>query len=77
MQDQLNLTRKELDYYRDQNEDEKTTKSVIQYNRLQKVLDELIKKTIQKHPNLYATKLIKIYQEPFLDGNLNRKERDQ
>lgn len=77
LQDQLNLTQKELDYYREQNDVDNTTKSVIQYNRLQKERDELIHQTIKQHPNLYATKLIKMYQEPFLEGNLNKQERDK
>ena len=77
LQEQLNLTQKELDYYREQNDEAKRTNSVIQYNRLQKQRDKLIQQNINQHPNLYATKLIKMYQEPFLDGNLNKQERDK
>lgn len=77
LQNQLQLTEKELDYYQDKNDVVNTTKSITQYNRLQKERSELIQQTIQQNPNLYASKLIKIYQEPFLDGNLNRQQRDQ
>lgn len=44
---------------------------------MQKKRAELIKQATQQHPNLYATKLIKMYQEPFWDGNLNRQQRDE
>ena len=77
LQDQLQLTQKELDYFQDKNDEINTTKSIAQYNRLQKEHVELIQNTIQLNPDLYASKLIKMYQEPFLDGNLNRQERDQ
>lgn len=77
LQDQLQLAQKELDYYREKNDTVNITKSITLYNRLQKERAELIQKTIQKCPDLYATKLIKMYQEPFLDGNLNQQQRTQ
>ena len=50
---------------------------ITQYNRLQNERDELITKTITQYPNLFATKLIKMYREPFLDGNLSEQQRKE
>lgn len=47
-----------------------------QYNKLQKKRNELINKTIKENPNLYASKIIDIYREPFIDGNLSKEERN-
>ena len=77
LQDQLKMSTDELDYYRQQNDEANTTKSITQYNRLQKELEELIRQITQQHPDLYTTKLIKMHQEPSLDGNMNRQQRDQ
>lgn len=77
LRDQLNLTQKELDYFQEKNDVKNTEKSVNRFNQLQKKRAELIKQATQQHPNLYATKLIKMYQEPFWDGNLNRQQRDE
>ncbi len=77
LQDQLQLSADELDYYREQDDESNTSKSINQYNRLQKDREELIRQSLQQYPDLYAPKLIKMYQEPFLDGNLNRQQRDQ
>ena len=76
LQEQLQLTQKELDYYQDKNDIPNTEKSIALYNRLQKERAALIQKTIQLNPDLYASKLMKIYKEPYLDGNLNRQQRD-
>lgn len=73
---QLKMTEKELGYYRNKKDGVNTEKSITKYNWLQREREELIQQTTEHHPNLYATKLIRMYQEPFLNGNLNRQQRD-
>ncbi len=55
---------------------EKRKKVVINnYNEIQKKRNSLISSTTKKHPDLFATRIIKMYREPFLDGNLTEEER--
>lgn len=77
LKDQIEITEKELDYYQQQKDDENTSKFAIQFNQLQEELASLIKQTIFFNPNLYVTKLIKMEQEPFVDGNLSQTKREQ
>ncbi|GAF05794.1 TlpA family protein disulfide reductase [Saccharicrinis fermentans] len=55
----------------------KRTEIIGKYNKLQKDRDKLIASVTQNYPNLYASKLIKIKQEPFLNGNLSEQEREE
>jgi thiol-disulfide isomerase/thioredoxin len=89
LQEEIGWAEKELDYYRASGEASRNigTKSpsekmrfgnrITLYNKLQEQRDSLILKTLKDYPDLCATKLIKMYREPFLDGNLNRQERDK
>lgn len=72
----------EINYYLAQgvgvsNSNNAVENRITRYNLLQKERDELISKTIEKHSNLFATKLIKMYREPFLDGNLSEQQRKE
>lgn len=75
----------EVNYYQAQgvapstrgNSDNAVTNRITQYNRLQKERDSLINKIIESNPNLFATKLIKMYREPFQDGNLSEQQRKE
>ena len=69
------MAEKELDYYRDKNDISELDRSIKEYNRLQKQRTELIDEAIRNHPDLFATKLIKMHREPFLDGNLIQRKR--
>ena len=77
LQDKLQLIQKELGYYQDRNDELNTNISITQYNRLQNERSSLIEQTIKLNPDLYASKLIKMHRVPFVDGNLNRQERDR
>jgi peroxiredoxin len=48
---------------------------ITQYNQLQKERDKFILHTVEKSPELFAAKLIKMNREPFLDGKLPKEER--
>ncbi|MCU4176469.1 TlpA family protein disulfide reductase [Carboxylicivirga sp. N1Y90] len=50
---------------------------INRYNNLQKERSKLILPIIQEYPFLYASQLIKIKSEPFLDGNLSESERKE
>jgi peroxiredoxin len=72
----------EVNYFQAQgvgvfNSDNAVTNRITHYNRLQKERDELITKTVTQYPNLFASKLIKMYCEPFLDGNLSEQQRKE
>jgi len=90
--EELKLAEMELEYYRPgvntgkadiQKNDAVTSKAslwenrITQYNDLQKQRDSLIQETIKKYPELFASKLIKMYSEPFLDGNLTKEARNR
>ena len=48
---------------------------IIPYNSLQKQHDSLITKITTQNPDLLASKMIKMYREPYLDGNLTTLQR--
>ncbi len=50
---------------------------INKYNNLQKERNKLITSIEKDYPNLYLGQLIKIKQEPFLDGNLPEQERKE
>ena len=82
LKEQLVIAEKELDYYRTKsvgvtNTNNAVTNRITLYNQLQKEREKIIQQTIECYPNLYATKLIKMYQESFLDGSLDKQQRDQ
>ncbi len=53
------------------------TNRITRYNRLQKERDTFITQTTEENPNLFATKLIKMHREPFLDGSLTEQQREE
>jgi len=74
---QLKELEMEINYYQSSAKPVEAAKRIEEYNRLQKERDELITKTIKSFPNLFAAKLIKMYREPFLDGNLPEQQRKE
>lgn len=69
----------EIEFFRrkDNPAKEELQNTIIQYNELQKQRDVFINELISRYPNKFAAKLIEMYREPFLDGNLTIKERRQ
>ncbi len=52
-------------------------KSVVKkYNEIQQKRNSLVSLTAKKCLGLFASKMIKMYSEPFMDGNLTEKERN-
>lgn len=83
LKDELKLAEMELDYIRGNktgfsNLQNNAAKNYItRYNQLQKQRDSLITKTIDENPELYVSKLVAMYREPFLDGNLSAEKRKE
>jgi len=84
LQEELKLAALELDYDRKLGTENSglITKMQIgiritRYNQLQKQRDSIISETTKKYPNLFAARLIQMYREPFLDGNLSAQERNE
>lgn len=82
LKSQIKELEMEVNYYQAQgvgvsNSDNAVTNCITRYNRLQKGRDSLITKTSEQHPNLFAAKLIKMYREPFLEGNLTEQQRKE
>jgi len=79
-QKELNDLRSQINYF-DENSDDKyyteyKKKEIIKkYNSLQKQRANLINTIERKYPKLYATKIVRMYKEPFLDGNLSESKR--
>ncbi|MDO8951009.1 MAG: TlpA disulfide reductase family protein, partial [Draconibacterium sp.] len=67
----------EVNYFQASAKPPEAAKRIEEYNRLQKKRDELITKIVTQYPNLFATKLIKMHREPFLDGNLSEQQRKE
>lgn len=79
---QINEVEQEIDYYREigvriSNSNNEVKNHITLYNRLQNERDELISKNIVQYPNLFATNLIKMYREAFLNGNLSELQRKE
>ena len=71
---------KQIDYFQENNDDDYYTASkrkeiINKYNALQKERASFIASLTKKYPKLYATKLIALYKEPFMDGNLPEVKR--
>ena len=80
MQEQLTNLRKQINYFQAYADDTSYTASkkkeiIKRYNDLQKKRSRFIALQVKKHPKLYAAKLIAMYKEPFLDGNLSEAKR--
>jgi thiol-disulfide isomerase/thioredoxin len=69
----------EIEFFRkkDNPAEEELQNTIIQYNELQKQRDDFITELISRYPDKFAAKLIEMHREPFLDGNLTKKERRQ
>ncbi len=79
-QKQIVDLRKQIDYFQENNDDDYYTESkrkeiINKYNALQKERARFIASLIKRYPKLYATKLIAVYKEPFMDGNLPEAKR--
>lgn len=69
---------KELNYYQDKDNSgtgSKLQTAIARYNTLQKERENLIAEMENRYPGLLATEMIKMYREPFLDGNLTKQQR--
>lgn len=62
---------------RSESERRSLSQYIGQYNQLQLDYDSVISAYADSHPNLFATKLIKMQREPFLDGNLSENQRKE
>lgn len=72
----------QINYFQEKSDDkyytEKRRKETIKkYNEIQQKRNALVSSSVKKHPNLFATKMIKMYTEPFMDGNLSEKVRNR
>jgi hypothetical protein len=74
-QKQLKEVEAEMDFYRTSAKSFETAKRIETYNQLQHERDNLIQRTVEKNHELFAARLIKMYREAFLDGNLPKEER--
>ncbi|MFW5831874.1 MAG: TlpA family protein disulfide reductase, partial [Prolixibacteraceae bacterium] len=80
IQEKLDELEMEIEYYRKEgagvsNSGNAVANRVTQYNTLQQQRDEFITEIITRNQELFATKLIQMYREPFLDGSLTKEER--
>lgn len=89
---QLSLKEKEIDFFRAKVAELKSTtgaesekpekleaqvaKMANEFNQLQLDHDRFILQLAENHKNLFASRLIPIFREPFLDGFLSEKERN-
>ncbi len=79
-QKELNDLLSQINYFQENSDDKYYTESkkkeiIKKYNDLQKQRARFINNIERKDPGLFATKIIKMYKEPFLDGNLSRSKR--
>lgn len=67
---------KELNYNWAIDNSEKAIETATKYNQLQMERDLFLSETLKNAGNFYATRLIKTYREPLLDGYLTKKQRN-
>jgi hypothetical protein len=82
LQKKLKEAAAEVNYYQDRKSDTTNTdkalkNSIDKYNALQKQRNGLITEIVEHNSNLLAAKIIKLYSEPFLDGNLTQRQRKE
>ncbi|HKJ77918.1 MAG TPA: TlpA disulfide reductase family protein [Prolixibacteraceae bacterium] len=87
IQDKLEESAMEMDYYGTGLKQEagsgsgknegKWEAAVEMYNSLQVQREEFINEMIARNPGLFATKLIKMYREPFINGNHSKEKRNE
>jgi thiol-disulfide isomerase/thioredoxin len=76
-QDQLNEMELEIEFYRKKDNSDKLPHSINRYNELQMQRESFIHEMITRYSDFYASKLMQMYREPYLDGNLSIKERKE
>jgi hypothetical protein len=76
-QKDLNELEAEIGYYRQAEQTAEAADRIEKYNRLQKERDHYLLATAEKNPERLAAKWIRMYREPFLDGNLTPQERKE
>lgn len=76
-QKDLNELEAEIGYYQQAAQPAEAAVRIEKYNRLQKERDHYLLATAEKNPERLAAKWIKLYREPFLDGNLTPQERKE
>ncbi len=74
---QLKESKMELNYFQQTNNLAEAEKQAKIYNELQHKRDNYISETIRQHKNFFASKIIAMYREPFLDGKLSAEKRDE
>ncbi len=65
----------EINYYKNKEQQNEAARKTVEFNLLQKEREAFISQMAEKYPNLLATEMIKMYREPFTDGNLTQQER--
>ena len=80
--EQLNLAQLELEFYQSKESSAKDMEKmlsdcILRFNQLQTHKSDLIERTLGLNPDMFASRLVKMYREPFLNGNLSVDERDQ
>jgi thiol-disulfide isomerase/thioredoxin len=76
-QTELNDLKLEIDFYHENGTPEKAAVQILKYNQLQKDRDQFLLNLAEKNNKLFASKLIKTFREPFLDGNLSPLQRKE
>jgi peroxiredoxin len=85
IQDKLEELEMEVDYYHKKGTGVSNSGNVVtnpvqsadpvtQYNNLQRQREEFINEMVTRNTGTFAARLIKMYHEPFLDGNLSKEE---
>ena len=80
IQEKLEELELEVDYFKkegDSNDGNKLDSTINAYNNLQLQREEFINEMVARNTGRYAAKLMKMYHEPFLDGNLSGRERKE
>jgi peroxiredoxin len=81
-QNQLAELKMEIDYYQqkeniDVKQDSLLNGCINRYNNLQHERDSLIRNLVKTNAGMFAAQLIKMYREPFFDGNLPLQQRNE
>jgi len=70
----------QINYFQQNQDDDYYTEKrkvaiIKKYNDIQKKRKSLIASTVKKNPDLFASKMISMYEEPYMNGNLSEEKR--
>lgn len=75
LKEKMDLAEKEIDYYREKQNENDLQSGIAFFNGLQIEYEELINASAQEHQEFFVSEMIKMFRRPFVDGKMTQEER--